>query len=130
MTIKIRVGPDESDTFRGVASKAVVVVKPLPASLHATLSHLKTLVDTKGQLLFVVNENDELEFVGIEEPRASSKHERRFRLRSWYDYNGWWIYSEDKNFGKRAESEHSSLFTLDVSLKDIRTKIKKRTIRK
>jgi hypothetical protein len=69
----------------------------------------------------VVNKDDQIEFVGKASP---TKQPRTFRLRSWYDYNAWWIFSIDTSFGTRVELDGGPLQTLDLSDKEIVARLK------
>lgn len=119
--IEIRVSDDAEKVYRGTKPGAKRSVQPLPFSDDGTLADLGALVGTKTLLLMVVNKKDQVEFVG--QPKKGKKGES-FRLRSWYDFNAWWIYSTDKKFGTRVEIDGGPMQTLDLSAKQIRQRLK------
>ena len=120
-TITVRVAEKAADRYRGAKAGAKLKVHPLPNSDESTTADLKTLVGTKETLLMVVNKDDQIEFVG---KTSQTKQQRTFRLRSWYDYNAWWIFSVDKSFGTRVELDGGPLLTLDLSDKEIVARLK------
>jgi hypothetical protein len=120
-TISVRVSKDAADLYRGVKAGAKLTVHPLPHSDDGTTSDLASFVGTDTTLLMVVNQENQIEFVG--EPRLV-KGQRSFRLRSWYDFNAWWIFSTDKSFGTRVELDGGPMQTLDLSHKEIKVRLK------
>jgi hypothetical protein len=120
-TITVRVSDKSADLFRGAKAGAKLKVHPLPHSDDGTTSDLENLVGTGEALLMVVNKDNQIEFVG--EP-SQKKGQRKFHLRSWYDFNAWWIYSTDKTFGTRVELDGGPMQTLDLSHKEIVSRLK------
>lgn len=120
-TIVVHVSSKADDVFRGAKAGADIAVHPLPSSDDATSADLLQLVDTKERILMVVNDEDQVEFVG-----TPSKHKegRRFRLRSWYDFNAWWIYSTDKKFGTPIKPSGGPMQTLELREQEIRARLK------
>jgi hypothetical protein len=119
--IEIRVSDEAAKVYRGTKAGAKLSVQPLPFSNEGTLADLGALVGTKKLVLMAVNKENQVEFVG--QPKKGKQGES-FRLRSWYDFNAWWIYSTDKKFGTRVELDGGPMQTLDLSVKEIRERLK------
>lgn len=118
-TIEVRLTAKAKGVFFGQKPSAKLSVHPLDASHDGTTEDLKTLIATGESVLMVVNENDQIVMVG-------KKERNKYLLRSWYDYNAWWIYASDKKFGKRVENPTSPMSTLRVSAIEIKALMAKR----
>lgn len=119
-SIEVRISKADSEIYFGQKPGAKVTVHPLDSSHDGTLKDLGNLVGAKTMLLMVVNQDDRVEFVG----KRLGQKQRAYVLRSWYDYNAWWIYAVDKGFGTVIGKDLKQ--TLQLSAASIRKRLAKR----
>jgi hypothetical protein len=120
--IQVRVTDDKKKIFFGQKPGGKLKVRPPEASRESTLSDLEKLAGKDEHLLMVVNQDDHIEFVG----KLTGKKKDSYILRTWYDFNAWWIFSIDSDFGTKIEDAGIPMQTLQVSAAELRTRMAKR----
>lgn len=120
--LRVQVTDDKTRIYYGQKPGRQLSVAPPEASHDSAMADLAQLAGKEERLLMVVNEDDRIEFVG----KPSGKKKVSYLLRTWYDFNAWWIFSTDRSFGTTVKNASLPLQTLRVSAAEVRTRLKKR----
>ncbi|MBE7465540.1 MAG: hypothetical protein HS116_18845 [Planctomycetes bacterium] len=118
--IRLRVTNDPEVVFRGFAMLGQELdLLPAQGGPSGCAGDLRKLADSGERLLVVVTQDRRVILAG--QPRDEGG-KRIYRLRSWCDYNAWWVWSTDKAFGTSVKLENDWGSMLDVGAQEIRTR--------
>lgn len=118
--IRLRVTNDPEGVFRGFAMLGQELeLFPAQGGPSGCAGDLTKLAASGERLLVVVTQDRRVILAG--KPRDEDG-KRTYRLRSWCDYNAWWVWSTDKAFGTSVKLENDWGSMLDVGAQEVRTR--------
>ena len=119
--VRVRVTGRRDRLYRGRqhAGRELLVFPPTGGE-ESALKDLEQLIEPQSSVLMVVGPTGHIRFVG--EPRQAG-NKRLYRLRTWYDFNAWWMFSLDRTFGRVVTLPGNSMPTLEVSAATIRERL-------
>ncbi len=121
--IRLRVTNHPEGVFRGFAMLGrELQVLPAQGGPSGCAGDLTQLAVSGERLLVVVTQDRRVVLAG--KPRDEDG-KRTYRLRSWCDYNSWWVWSTDKAFGTNVKSDNDWGSVLDVDAQEIQTRFLK-----
>ena len=117
--VHLKVTSDPGSIFKGHAKIGKTLeLKPPGWGASSCTTYLSDFAGKKTSVLFVARKDGSFPLIG---ERVDGAAERTYRLRSWCDYNAWWIFCIDKKFGKSVKIDADwGMTTIEVTAAEIR----------
>ena len=108
--IRVRVTEDSDAIYRGhQLVGATVDVQPIAAGEQSCSHDLRRFVGTRSKLLMVTSREGKVQLVGSPETVDDGPG---YHLRTWFDYNAIWFYSNDKEFGQAVGDRFDGVYAV------------------